>query len=77
MIEKREVAEKQISLQEELQQAGFNIISCCNCDTVLIHKIGDELTECLCGIINVNDCTDLWYEGCQNNVEFEGFVGEK
>ena len=75
MKTKREVAEIQIGLQEELQKAGYNVVSCCNCDTVLIHREGDETAECLCGTIYVNDCTDLWYEGCQENEEFNGYQG--
>jgi hypothetical protein len=69
---KREVVLNQIHLQEKLQQAGFNIVECGNCGTVLIHKTGDETTHCFCGEeMDLCDCSDLYYSGMENNKEFE------
>ena len=71
-MKKIQIAEKQIKLQEEIQSAGFNIVTCGNCGCVLLHRIYDEEIECLCGeTMNLSDCPDLWYEGLQNNKEFE------
>ena len=33
-----EIVERQIELQEKIQNAGFNIVECGNCGTVLLHK---------------------------------------
>jgi hypothetical protein len=34
-----EIVERQIELQEKIQNAGFNIVECGNCGTVLLHKL--------------------------------------
>ena len=71
MTKKRQIAERQIRLQDEIQKAGFNIVTCGNCGCVLIHEIGDTEIECLCGVeMSLSECPDLWYEGVQNNEEF-------
>ena len=66
----REIAEEQIRLQEQIQSAGFNVVSCGRCGCVLIHKECETEIECFCGRIDLSDCSDLWYEGLQNNKEF-------
>ena len=45
----REIAEEQIRLQEQIQSAGFNVVSCGRCGCVLIHKEGETEIECFCG----------------------------
>ncbi len=59
---------EQLSLMEEIQEAGFNIVSCNNCGQMLLHRTtflgGDEITiDCPdCGKqISPNDCADLYY----------------
>lgn len=77
MKTKREIAIEQIRLQEEIQEAGFNIVECGHCGTTLIHRIRsindeDHNIDCLCGNnMDLSDCPDLWYEGIQNNQEFQ------
>lgn len=71
---KRELAEKQIELQERvIALANINIVTCGHCGSVLLHELNDELIECACckSELDQSDCPDLWYEGCQNNSEFE------
>lgn len=72
MKTKRQIAENQILLQEKIQSAGFNIVECGNCGTVLLHECGNEHIECFCGNeMALSDCPDLYYSGLENNVEFE------
>lgn len=71
MKTKREIAENQIYLQEKIQSAGFNIVECRNCGTVLLHELGDEKIDCFCGNKkDLSDCPDLFYSGMENNEEF-------
>ena len=52
----------QIRLQKEIQKVGFNIVTCGNCGSILLHEIGDESIECFCGKeMNLSDCPDYWY----------------
>ena len=86
MKTKRELAIKQIELQERSQASGINIVTCGNCGSVLLHEMKlisddefislkdyDNSIECACckSVMDLSDCPDLWYEGCQNNSEFE------
>ena len=58
---KEEVTKEQIDLQNQIQQEGFNIVSCGNCGTVLIHKTDKESIDCICGEeMDLWDCPDLW-----------------
>jgi len=82
MKTKRELAIKQIELQERIQASGINIVTCGNCGTILIHELKDELINCACcnEILDQCDCPDLWYRGQENNSEFadeddETFLG--
>jgi hypothetical protein len=71
---KRQLAEKQIELQERVQAlANINIVTCGHCGSVLLHERNDELITCACckHELDQSDCPDLWYEGCQNNAEFD------
>jgi hypothetical protein len=74
MKTKRELAVEQISLQERvISLAKINIVTCGNCGSVLLHELNVETIECACckQELDQSDCPDLWYEGCQNNAEFE------
>jgi hypothetical protein len=71
---KRQLAEKQIALQDRVQAlANINIVTCGHCGSVLLHEMNDEDIECACckHTLAQCDCPDLWYEGCQNNGEFD------
>lgn len=71
MKTKREIVIHQIKLQEKIQSAGFNIVECGNCGTVLLHELGGEKIECFCGCnMDLSDCPDLFYSGMENNKEF-------
>lgn len=70
MKTKRQIAEGQIRLQEQMQSEGFNIVTCGNCGSVLLHKTGEETIECFCGEMALSDCPDLWFENMLNNAEF-------
>ena len=74
MKTKRELAEKQIELQNRVNAvASINIVTCGNCGSVLLHDRMDSEIECACckSVMDLSDCPDLWYEGCQNNSEFD------
>ena len=71
MKTKREIVEKQIRIQEKIQNIGFNVVTCGNCGSILLHELGDETIECFCEReMNLSDCPDYWYEGCQDSAEF-------
>lgn len=74
MKTKRQLAEKQIELQERvIALANINIVTCGHCGSVLLHELNDKPIECACCKHELDqcDCPDLWYEGCQNNSEFD------
>ncbi len=72
MKTKKEIAENQIKIQKCMQFAGFNVVTCGNCGTVLLHEIEDESIDCFCGQqMDLSDCPDFWHEGCENNPEFD------
>jgi hypothetical protein len=72
MKTKRELAIEQIELQEKMQRAGINLVTCGNCGAILLHSTEQEEIECFCGRkMDLSDCPDYWYEGCQDNAEFE------
>ncbi len=66
----RNIVIGQIKLQEEIQRAGFNIVECGNCGTPLLHRVGEEKIDCFCGTMSLSDCPDLYYNGIENNSEF-------
>ena len=41
MKTKQKIAEKQVRIQEEMQSAGFNVVTCGHCGTVLLHRTGE------------------------------------
>ena len=61
----RRLKTEQVELQLEMQSKGFNIVSCGNCGTTLIHKVGKESIVCYdCGEhMALSDCPDVFYEG--------------
>ena len=74
MKTKRQLAEKQIELQNRvIALANINIVTCGHCGSVLLHELNDKPIECACckSELDQSDCPDLWYEGCQNNSEFD------
>jgi hypothetical protein len=71
MKSNKEIALRQIELQEKMQKLGLNIVSCPNCGEILIHESGDETIDCFCmSKIDLCNCPDVWYRGLENNVEF-------
>jgi hypothetical protein len=72
IMTKRELAKKQIELQNKvLALAKINIVTCGNCGCVLLHDtLSIECASCK-SVMDICDCPDLWYEGCQNNSEFD------
>ena len=43
---KDENLEKQKEYQHKIQKAGFNVVSCSNCDSVFFHDVGEEKLTC-------------------------------
>lgn len=73
MKSKRELAKEQISMMHEIQSAGFNMVTCGNCGTLLIHRTDDkEDIDCFgCQeVMAKSDCPDYWYTGCEESAEF-------
>ena len=71
MKTKRELAIEQIRLQEKIQSAGFNIVTCGNCGSILLHELEEETIKCFCGReMDLSDCPDYWYSGCEDTKEF-------
>ena len=74
MKTKRQVAEKQIELQERIQASGINVVSCGNCGSVMFHEISDESDiQCIdCDMLMAQcDCPDFWYKGLEGNYSNE------
>ena len=66
----KELAISQIEIQEKIQSAGFNVVTCGNCGCTLLHQTGDETIECFCGIVmDLSHCPDLWYRGREKNIK--------
>ena len=71
MTNKRDIAIRQIELQEKIQASGFNVVTCGHCGGVMLHETKDESLDCLCGsTMDLSDCPDYWYRGVENNYEF-------
>jgi uncharacterized paraquat-inducible protein A len=70
---KRELAIRQIELQERIKAlANVNIVECNVCSAIIMHDRNDEEAECFsCGEkVYFNDCQDYWYEGLEDSAEF-------
>ncbi len=67
MIER--IINKQVTLQEEMQKAGFNIVSCGNCRTTLIHRLGKHTIRCVCNLekVDLSSCPDVWHSNSNSN----------
>ena len=59
-----ELLRGQAKIQREMQQEGFNVVTCGNCGTVLLHKADEtgaiECHNCL-KTMDLSDCSDLYY----------------
>lgn len=74
MRTKKEIVKEQVQIQHEMQMAGFNVITCGHCGSILLHRTPKEPFEidCLCGrTMDLSDCPDYWYEGAELSAEFE------
>ena len=74
MKTKRQVAIKQIELQERIQASGINVVNCGNCGSVMFHEISDESDiQCIdCDMLMAQcDCPDFWYKGMEHNYSNE------
>jgi hypothetical protein len=72
MKSKREIVLNQIELQSKMQSKGLNLVTCGNCDSVLIHEVNQATIDCFCGNnVHLLDCPDLYYSGLENCKEFE------
>jgi glutamine amidotransferase PdxT len=72
-MNKRELVIKQIDLMDDIRQkADINIVTCGNCGTLVLHKRNAEEIECFgcMNVMDVSDCPDYWYNGVENNAEF-------
>lgn len=70
-LAKRDICLKQIEIQEKIQAAGFNIVNCCDCGSVVLVDSKENTVNCLCGEVNdPHDCSDFYYRGLENNEEF-------
>jgi hypothetical protein len=65
---------EQIKLQSEIQNTGYNIVTCGHCGTVLLHRLDNDTNkiECFgCELeMDLSDCPDYWYEGAELSSEF-------
>ena len=65
---------EQIDVFFQIQNSGFNIVTCGNCGTVLLHKINnEEHIDCFgCHTkMAKSDCPDYWTEGDELSTEFK------
>lgn len=68
---KRDKIIRQIAIQESIQSAGFNIVTCGNCGSVILHEIEDEEIDCpYCdSVLETSDCPDYFYTGMENSYD--------
>lgn len=54
---------EQVKLLKEIQEKGYNVVTCGNCPTVFLHRTGvNEVTCPVCKMTqDTSDCPDLWY----------------
>lgn len=65
---KKDIARQQIKYFKDIQSIGYNIVTCGNCGTTLIHPLMATKIDCLCGLtLDPCDCPDLWDTGDENN----------
>ncbi len=73
MKTKEEKILEQIELQNKIQSAGFNIVNCGNCGSVVLHECNDEDSiDCpYCDeTMSKSDCPDFLYDGLELSNEF-------
>lgn len=53
---------EQLGMLKDLQIIGYNIVSCCNCGTILIHETHEDSTTCpdCFNLVYFEDCADLY-----------------
>lgn len=64
---------EQVELQNKIQSAGFNIVNCGHCGSVLLHECndGDDIDCPYCDrVMEKSDCPDFLYEGIELSAEF-------
>ena len=80
MATRKELVLQQIEIFNEIQNAGFNIVNCGNCGTLLLHRTvpiekPNEEHEIECfgcrQVQDHSDCPDYWYEGAELSEVFE------
>lgn len=73
IIMSKRLKTEQVELQLEMQSKGLNIVSCGNCGTILIHKVGKENIVCHdCGEhMSLSDCPDVYYEGMPHSLPID------
>lgn len=78
MGHKRKLVKGQIDIFFEIQRAGFNIVNCGHCGTVLLHRsvpIEEDGHEIQCfGCMREmehSDCPDYWYDCDENSSIFD------
>lgn len=68
MRSNRDLAIKQIELQEKMQSLGLNLVTCGNCGHVLLHETKNDTIDCFCGLeMATCDCPDYWYRGMEDS----------
>lgn len=73
--EKQALITNQVDLQNKIIAiAKINIVNCCHCGSVVLHKIDDE-DDMICPYcheeVSKNDCPDFLYTGLELSGEFE------
>jgi len=63
-IKRKQEYKRQVALSDELQDKGYNIVTCGNCGCVLLHRINASVIKCFqCGqAFEPCDCPDYFYE---------------
>jgi hypothetical protein len=72
-MKKRDLVIEQIKLMDDIRkETNINIVTCGNCGTIVLHKMDEENIKCFgcMNVMNVCDCPDYWYQGVENNEEF-------
>lgn len=65
---KKDIALQQIGYYKDILASGYNIVTCGNCGTTLIHPLQATKINCICEAeLDFCDCPDLWYDNDENN----------
>lgn len=75
MSSKRDIILSQLELATSIYfKAEINIVTCGNCGSVLLHKVGQEKIKCYdCDRdMALSDCPDLFYSGMENSALYNG-----